>query len=58
MKLWALLLMMLAQIDPVFRAGVSQVRVDAEAVDASGHVVEGLTKDDFRDLTRARRKPW
>lgn len=39
-----------AQNDPVFRSGVSLVRVDAEAVDASGHVVAGLTKDDFRVL--------
>ncbi len=37
-----------AQSDPVFRTGVSLVRVDAEAVDAGGRVVEGLTKDDFR----------
>ena len=36
-----------AQDDVVFRSGVSLVRVDAEAVDATGHVVSGLTKDDF-----------
>lgn len=39
-----------AQSDPVFRTGVSQVRVDVEAVDASGRTVEGLNKDDFRVL--------
>lgn len=39
-----------AQNDPVFRSGVSLVRVDAEAVDAGGRVVSGLTKDDFRVL--------
>jgi hypothetical protein len=39
-----------AQEDVVFRSGVSLVRVDAEAVDTSGHVVPGLTKDDFRVL--------
>jgi hypothetical protein len=37
-----------AQDGAVFRSGVSLVRVDAEAIDASGHVVAGLTKDDFR----------
>jgi Ca-activated chloride channel family protein len=39
-----------AQNDPVFRSGVSLVRVDAEAIDAGGRVVSGLTKDDFRVL--------
>jgi hypothetical protein len=39
-----------AQNDPVFRSGVSLVRVDAEAIDAAGRVVSGLTKDDFRVL--------
>lgn len=39
-----------AQDDVVFRSGVSLVRVDAEAVDASGRVVPGLTKEDFRIL--------
>lgn len=38
------------QNDPVFRSAVSLVRVDAEAVDAAGHIVAGLTKDDFRVL--------
>jgi Ca-activated chloride channel family protein len=59
MKLFALILVsyaatgaviMYAQNDPVFRSGVSLVRVDAEAVDPSGRVVSGLTKDDFRVL--------
>jgi hypothetical protein len=36
------------QNDPVFRSAVSLVRVDAEAIDAGGRVVAGLTKDDFR----------
>jgi hypothetical protein len=39
-----------AQNEPVFRSGVSLVRVDAEAIDAGGRVVSGLTKDDFRVL--------
>jgi hypothetical protein len=39
-----------AQDDVVFRSGVSVVRVDAQAIDATGHVVTGLTKDDFRVL--------
>jgi len=36
--------------DPIFRSGVSLVRVDAQAIDGSGQVVSGLTKDDFRVL--------
>jgi hypothetical protein len=40
----------LAQDGAVFRSDVSLVRVDAEAIDAGGHVVAGLTKDDFRVL--------
>ncbi|HTA42365.1 MAG TPA: VWA domain-containing protein [Bryobacteraceae bacterium] len=39
-----------AQDDVVFRSGVSLVRVDAEAVDATGAVVAGLKKEDFRIL--------
>ncbi|HVV44909.1 MAG TPA: VWA domain-containing protein [Bryobacteraceae bacterium] len=55
MKIWLLLLLPLAgmadpQGDVVFRSGVSLVRVDAEAVDAGGRVVAGLTKDDLRVL--------
>jgi uncharacterized protein (DUF58 family) len=38
------------QDDPVFRSGISLVRVDAQATDSTGAVVEGLTKDDFRVL--------
>lgn len=38
------------QGDPVFRSGVSLVRVDAQVTDTSGAVVEGLTKEDFRVL--------
>jgi VWFA-related protein len=40
----------LAQDGVVFRSGVSLIRVDAEAIDAGGHVAAGLTKDDFRVL--------
>lgn len=40
--------------DATFRAGVSLVRVDAEAVDPSGHLVPGLAKDDFRVLDQGR----
>ncbi len=39
-----------AQDGAVFRSGVSLVRVDAEAIDAGGRVVAGLTKEDFRVL--------
>jgi hypothetical protein len=39
-----------AQEDVVFKSGVSLVRIDAEAVDATGKVVSGLTRDDFRVL--------
>ncbi len=38
------------QDDPVFRSGVSLVRVDAQATDSPGALLEGLTKDDFRVL--------
>jgi hypothetical protein len=38
------------QDGPVFRTGVSLVRVDAQVTDATGAVVEGLAKDDFRVL--------
>jgi hypothetical protein len=47
----------LAQDGAVFRSGVSLVRVDAEAIDASGHVVAGLTKDDFRLLDDGAAQP-
>jgi len=39
-----------AQDGAVFRSGVSLVRVDAVAMDASGRVLTGLDKDDFRVL--------
>jgi len=48
---------MSAQDDVVFRSGVSLVRVDAEAVDGSGRVVPGLTKDDFRVLDEGAPQP-
>ena len=38
------------QGDPVFRSGVSLIRVDAQVTDATGGVIEGLTRDDFRVL--------
>lgn len=38
------------QDDVVFHSGVSLVRVDADAVDTTGAVIPGLTKDDFRIL--------
>ena len=44
------------QDDPLFRSGVSLVRVDATAVDAGGAVVPGLTKDDFRILDEGRQQ--
>src|ERR1700728_2526424 len=54
MRLFALILVSavvaFAQNDPVFRSGVSLVRVDVQAIDAGGRVVSGLTKDDFRVL--------
>jgi len=40
--------------DATFRAGVSLVRVDAEAVDAAGRVVAGLSRDDFRVLDQGQ----
>ncbi len=39
-----------AQDDAVFRTGVSLVRVDVEVRDASGQIVTGLKKEDFRVL--------
>jgi Ca-activated chloride channel homolog len=46
-----------AQSDPVFRTGVSLVRVDAEAIDASGAVIPGLTKEDFRVFDENQPQP-
>jgi len=60
MKLSAILLcaaVASAQDGAVFRSGVSLVRVDAEAIDASGKVVTGLTKDDFRVLDEGAAQP-
>ena len=42
------------QDDPVFRSGVSLVRVDAQVTDSTGALVEGLTKDDFRVLDEGK----
>ncbi|MGA2712059.1 MAG: VWA domain-containing protein [Bryobacteraceae bacterium] len=44
----------IAQNDVVFRSGVSLVRLDVEAVDTSGAVVPGLTKEDFRILDEGK----
>src|SRR5713226_2371457 len=33
---------------PLFRAGVSLVKVDVQVVDRNGRGISGLTKDDFR----------
>jgi VWFA-related protein len=60
MKLALLLLgavVALAQDGAVFRSDVSLVRVDAQAIDASGRVVAGLTKDDFRVLDDGTTQP-
>ena len=40
----------------VFRSGVSLIRVDAEAVDPGGHIVSGLSKDDFRVLDEGKQQ--
>lgn len=45
-----------AQDDVVFHSGVSLVRVDAEAVDTSGAVIPGLTKEDFRLLDEGKQQ--
>lgn len=37
-----------AQDDPVFRAGVALVHVDAEVTGQDGRILTGFTKDDFR----------
>src|SRR5580765_6250288 len=42
------------QQPPVFRARTDLVRLDVVVVDADGHAVHGLTKDDFEVLDRAR----
>jgi VWFA-related protein len=39
---------------PVFRARTDLVRIDVVAVDADGHAVHGLTRDDFEVLDRGR----
>lgn len=36
------------QEEPLFRAGVALVKVDAQVVDKNGVAITGLTKDDFR----------
>ena len=51
----ALSVSILAQQDrPVFRARTDLVRVDVVAVDAEGHAVYGLTRDDFEVFDRGR----
>jgi VWFA-related protein len=39
---------------PVFRARTDLVRLDVVVVDADGHVVRGLTKEDFQVVDRGR----
>jgi VWFA-related protein len=39
---------------PVFRARTDLVRMDVVVVDADGHVVRGLTKEDFQVVDRGR----
>lgn len=43
-----------AQQPPVFRARTDLVRLDVVVVDADGHAVHGLTRDDFEVLDRGR----
>jgi VWFA-related protein len=43
-----------AQGRPVFRARTDLVRLDVVVVDAEGHAVHGLTRDDFEVLDRGR----
>ena len=45
------------QDEAVFRAGVSLVRLDAEAIDTSGAVVPALKKEDFRVLDEGKAQP-
>jgi VWFA-related protein len=39
---------------PVFRAGVDLIQLDVTVVDADGHPVHGLTKDDFTLIDRGK----
>lgn len=43
--------------EATFRTSVALVRVDAEAVDASGRVVAGLSQNDFRVLDEGQPQP-
>jgi len=43
--------------DPVFRSGVSLIRVDAAVSDASGRILTDLTKDDFRVFDDGKPQP-
>jgi VWFA-related protein len=53
----ALAASLVAQQDrPVFRARTDLARIDVVAVDAEGHAVQGLTRDDFEVLDRGRRQ--
>jgi VWFA-related protein len=42
------------QDDVIFHSGISLVRLDAEAVDTTGAVVPGLTRQDFRVLDEGK----
>ena len=49
------LLALLAQAQPpVFRARTELVQIDVVVVDADGHVVQGLTEQDFQIFDRGR----
>src|SRR5437773_2664454 len=41
---------------PIFRARTDLVRLDVVVVDAGGHAVHGLSRDDFEVLDRGRRQ--
>lgn len=46
-----------AQDDVVFRSAVSLVHVDAEVTDATGSIVSGLAKEDFRIFDDRKEQP-
>jgi VWFA-related protein len=55
---WVAAALASAQEDrPIFRAGVSLVHVDAEAVGPDGRILEGLEKGDFRILDNGKEQP-
>jgi VWFA-related protein len=52
----ALALAIVAQ-EPVFRSGVTLVRVDTEALDAAGQILIGLKKEDFQVFDEGSQQP-